>query len=165
MAAITQNTNQSNRMIRFLESLVITNQAGGANQVAANKYIRVPQHAKSAMFLLYLTSAGGTSPSLQLELNVPDISTAAKLAAPDDANVGPLADFAHTAITGTGPYLQQIHFGPGIGAVDSTGAAAADAAYTFSCVLPPVISYRILVDGTTGDEDYTAQLVVVFRES
>ena len=165
MAAITQNTNNSNRMIRFLESLTITNQAGGANQVAASKYIRVPQHAKSALFLLYLTSAGGTSPSLQLELSVPDVSTAAKLAAPDDANTGALADFAHTAITGTGPYLQQIHIGPGLGAADTTGAAAADASYVIPATLPPVISYRILVDGTTGDEDYTAQLVVVFREN
>lgn len=161
MTAIPQNTNQSNRWTRYLESLAITNQAGGAGVVAANKYIRVPHDATHMLFLLFAQSLTGTTPILNFEVNVPDISTEAKRFAPDDANVGPLGGFTFVPITGAGPYLQQVHFGPGL-VLAQTGAAAADYSYTVPCVLPPLVSYRLLVDGATGDEDYTAQLVVEF---
>lgn len=164
MAVITRNETDGRKAVRFLESRTITNLTPSENN--RRRAVKVPEFAKYASFYLFITSQGGTSPTLDMGIEVPDFSTAEKLHAPTDDNLANLADFAGiTQVTGAGPYLQTIDIGPGVTGIadDATGAAAADARMAINTVLPPWLVYRTSLDGTTGDEDYTFQLVLQFR--
>lgn len=159
MAAITENTNQQGKAVRYLFDVSITNQTPTAT---TRNFVRTPPWAKYATLYLFHTSQAGTTPLLDILVEVPDFSTAALLTAPDNGNVGTLGNFAPTQITGTGAFQQQVHMGPGV-IDDNTGSATADASYGINCVLPPVISFGYTVDGTTGDEDYAFLVVVHYR--
>lgn len=162
MAAITENTNQQGKAVRFLENVTITDQAAASTTV--RKFVRVPSWARFATLYLFHQSAGGTAPSLNILLEVPDIKTVALLSAPDDGLLLTLGNFSFTAITGTGPYVQQIHMGPGI-ADDNTGSATADASYGIDANLPPLLAYAYVTAGAgVALEDYTFQLVLHFRK-
>jgi hypothetical protein len=163
MAAITINTTDANRMTRFLESQVITNQSGVVTRTRA---VKVPGQARSVSFYLYIDSQTGTTPTLDFKLLVPDFGSGALFFAPDDVNVALLADFAGiTQVTGAGPYCQTIDVGPDVTGIadDVTGAAAADARMAVNTLLPPWLVYQVITDGTTTDEDYTYRLVAHFR--
>ena len=159
MAAYTiHDDSDDRRAIKFLESLTATNEA-----LSAVKAVRTPHWARYASWSLFVTSQGGTTPTLDLDLIVPDFSTRAKLAAPTDDNPYTLASI--TQVTGTGTYHQTIDLGPGVSGIadDVTGSANADARMMTNCILPPWIVYNLRTDDGDGDEDAACLLVVQYR--
>lgn len=163
MAAITLNMADHSKAIRFLESVVITNQV--PNSTAVTKAVRVPQWAKYASFYIYYDSATGNTPLFDFTLGVPDFGSAANLAAPTDDNVGALGNAEWngiTQLTGGGPYLIAVHVGPDY-TDDDTGSATADSTYVVKATLPPVLTYTYTTDGTSDDEDYAFRIVAHFK--
>lgn len=165
MAAITMNTNNSRQALRFLENVTITNQS--ENSTAVKKGVRVPSWANNVTFYIFFDSAGGTSPLFDFSLGIPDFGTETLLGAPTDANdsatLGNAAWNGITQVTGTGPYLIQIHVGPEV-TDDDVGSANASCEYGVACnALPPIITYTYTTDGTTDDEDYAFRIVAHFK--
>jgi hypothetical protein len=160
MAAYTINENDKGEAVRYLEAIAYTNEG-----TDVSKAVKVPGWAKYLSLYLYIDS-GGTSPTVDLSLWVPDFSTDALFKAPSDDIEAKLADFAGiTQITGTDPYLQTIDIGPGITGIadDATGAASADARMAINTILPPWLVYKLAFDIADTDEDYALQLVAQFR--
>ena len=60
MAAITMNTNQAGKAIRFLEDVTITNQT--ANSTAVTRGVRVPSWASHLSLYIFMDTMGGTRP-------------------------------------------------------------------------------------------------------
>lgn len=163
MTAYTLNATDSSKSVRFLETISVTDAAASGTVIKA---IKIPDRFQFLSLYIYVDAQGGTTPTLDLELDVPDFGSASKMAAPDDGNIAKLADFAGiTQVTGVGPYLQTIDIGPGVTGIadDATGAASADARMAVNTVLPPWLVYKFSYDGTTHDEDYTIRLVAAFR--
>lgn len=164
MAAITMNTNDPGKAVRFLEDVTITNQT--ANTTAVTKGVRVPDWASSMALYIFFDSSGGTTPLFDFKLGVPDIGAFAQLGIPTDAtDVATMGDQAWdgiTQVTGAGPYVKVINVGPTVTA-DDTGSATASDTYAVNASLPPVFTYTYTTDGTTDDEDYRFRLVCVFK--
>ena len=158
MAAYTINTAGQGQATRHLEAIVASNAAADKTRV-----VKTPGWARYLSVYLFLTSQGGTTPTFDFTLFVPDFSTAAKFAAPTDDNPQNLATI--TQVTGTGAYQQVIDVGPGVTGIadDTTGAAGADARMSTNAVLPPWVGYTIDTNIADGDEDATLQVVFVFR--
>jgi hypothetical protein len=158
MAAYTINDTDARKHIRFLEAITATNAAADKTRA-----VKVPADARFLSVYLFITSQGGTTPTFDFSLIVPDFGTAAKLSAPTDDNPATLVSL--TQVTGTGPYQQRIDIGPGVTGIadDTTGAAAGDAVESVNAILPPWLVYTIDTDVTTGDEDFSLNLVFVFR--
>ncbi len=176
MAAITMNTAEIRNGVQFLESYAIVNggAATGATFVAAGfstsgvktRGLHVPPWATKVVFTLFHDSSAGTTPTVDFVLGVPDWGTRSLLLNPTDAtDVATLGNAAWngiTTITGTGPYQIVVEVGPDV-TDDDTGSATASCWYGVKCELPPVITYKISLDGTTTDEDYTQRLAAMWR--
>ena len=165
MAAITMNTADYPKALRFLEDVTITNQT--ANSTAVTKGVRVPPWASHASFYIFYDSAAGTSPLFDFVMGVPDFGDATTYATPTDATdaaavIGNADWNGITQVTGTGPYIIAVHLGPDV-TDDDTGSATASCTYGVKCVLPPVLTYTYTTDGTTDDEDYRFRIVVQFK--
>lgn len=161
MAAITYNTDRQSDRFRLLESRTLTNLSATDTRRFA---IRVPSGARSALFALFIDAMGGTTPTLDFTLSVPDLTDLNSL---DDA---PLADLGGwNGITqktaAASPTLTTVAVGEGVTGIadDDTGSATATDHYSVNTVLPPVIVYTVACSGADTDEDYTYRLAVYFR--
>lgn len=164
MAAVTKNTNQQGRTVRFLEDVTITNQT--AASTAVTKAVRVPHFAKSASFYIFYDSSGGTTPTFDFVLGMPDFGDTTAFDVPTDATdiatLGNAAWNGITQVTGAGPYVIDVHVGPDF-TDDDTGAAAASCSYFVKAVLPPWITYTYTTTDAADDADYRFRIVAVFR--
>lgn len=164
MAAITMNTTDNTKALRFLEDVTITNQT--ANSTAVTKGVRVPGWATKVIFYIFFDSSAGTSPLFDFVLGMPDFGDATTFAAPTDATdlatLGNAAWNGITQVTGNGPYVIVVEVGPDV-TDDDTGSATASCYYGVKCELPPVITYTYTTDGTTDDEDYRFRIVAHFK--
>lgn len=164
MAAVTKNTTDAGRSTRFLEAVTITNQT--AASTAVTKAVKVPASAKSMSLYLFVDAMGGTTPTLDFTLGMPDFGTEAKYAAPTDdtdlASLGNAAWNGITQVTAAGPSVIDIHVGPDF-TDDDTGSATASCSYFVKAVLPPWITYTYTTTDAADDADYTFRLVAVFR--
>jgi len=143
---------------QLLETVAIVNQT--ANSTAVSKAVVVPRWATSAVFLLSVTTMGGTSPLLDFKLSGVNWNTL------DTSHAWDLGGWdGITQLTGAvSPVMVAIDVGPNI-AADDTGSATASCRYGVNCSLPPVIVYTYTTDGTTDDEDYDFTISVSFKGS
>src|SRR3990167_1902963 len=136
MAAVTINSaDVSLDGIQFLEDVTITNQT--AASTAVTKADRVPSWATDLVLTIFHDSQGGTTPTFDFVLGIPDWGSAARLLAPtDDDDIATLGNAAWdgiTQITGTGAYQIVIEVGPAV-TTDDTGSATASCWYGVNSV-------------------------------
>lgn len=164
MAAVTVNNPVIKKGgIQFLESVAIVDQTPTAS---TTKAVSVPDWAVKVLFTIFYDAAAGTSPLFDFVLGVPDWGSDALLGAPTDATdtttLGNAAWDGITQVTGAGPYQIMVEVGPDV-TDDDTGSATANCWYGVKCELPPIITYKYTVDGTSGNEDYTFRLVAQWK--
>lgn len=163
MAAITLNTADAGKAIRFLEDVTITNQV--PNSTAVQRAIRVPEWANRLTFYIFYDSGTGTTPTFDFVAGIPDFGDAASLLAPTDATDALLGNQLWdgiTQVTGAGPYVITVNVAPDLTA-DDTGSATASCNYDVRAQLPPVIYYTYTTGGTSDTEDYRFRIVAHFK--
>lgn len=159
MAVITVLTPDWNATPTYakLETIAIANQAAASTTV--RKTFAVPPWAKYATFVVDVTTATGTAPSFDFDLQWVNI---ADTFPPDDADLSALRDgFGYTAKTAASTSI--IYVGPGV-TEELTGSATADDSYGLGVLLPPWIAYSYTTVGAgASPEDYDATISVYFR--
>jgi hypothetical protein len=163
MAAVTINTADAGRGYRLLETVTITDQA--AASTAVRKAVKVPGWAESCTFFVLVRSMAGTTPLFDFKLEVPDIFTDAKFAAPDDGALSDLGGWdGITQLTAAAsPVLILVDVGPEI-AADDSGSATASCRYGVNASLTPWIAYKYTTAGNgAAKEDYAFDIAVQFR--
>lgn len=163
MAAVTINTASiSTDGLQFLEDVTITDQT--AASTAVTKAVRVPPWATDLILTLFHDSQGGTTPTFDFVLGIPDWGSTAKLSAPtDETDIATLGGWdGITQVTGTGAYQIVIQVGPDVTA-DDTGSANASCDYGVKSILPPWITYTYTTTDAADDADYAFRLVAQWR--
>ncbi len=165
MAAVTINSAAvSPDGIQFLEDVTITDQT--AASTAVTKAVRVPNWATKLLLHLFHDSQGGTTPTFDFVLGVPDWGSTALLAAPSDAtdvaSLGNAAWNGITQVTGTGAYQIVVEVGPDV-TDDDTGSASASCWYGVKAELPPWITYTYTTTDSADDADYRFRLAAQWK--
>jgi hypothetical protein len=130
----------------LLESRALTNTA----TVVHSGLIQTPANAKIARFYLDVTAVGGTTPTV--DFVVQEVHPVLL----DDAKVQNLGSWdGITQLTAAGYVTVTI----------GESATADDTAtqYSIQAPLPRQMYYKVSLDGTTADEDYTYTLYVDFK--
>lgn len=157
MAAITNSQAIQGRS-KLLRTIAYTNLSASATERIA---VQVPVWARYATFVVNLTMAG-TSPLFDFALEGYD-SAGNGGATPDDGFLFALGGWdGITQKTAASDTYTTVDVGPGIGN-DDTGSATASDHYSVASQLPEWIIAKTVMDGTTGDEDYTGTISVYFR--
>ncbi len=148
---------------KLLETLAVTNAAA---TTTVNKGVLVPNHAKNALFVIDITITGTTP---LFDFNIKGVN----VAAPSDSTITYNTADAYTIgsswvgitqlTTDASTPMVTVTIGPNI-PTDNTGSATADCAYGISSILPPVLMYTYIYDGTTHDEDYNGTISVYWDQ-
>jgi hypothetical protein len=159
MAALTViKPDYSKGNLQLLETIALTN----TSTATVNKGVAVPEWAVNAMFVIDITITGTTP---LFDFNIKGINVAAPSSASIPVNTSDAFTLGSSWVgitqltTDASTPMVTVTLGPNI-PTDNTGSATADCAYGVSTLLPPMLMYTYIVDGTTGDEDYNGTISV-----
>ena len=147
---------------KLLETIAYTN----TGAITKYRAFIPPPRTIAATFVLDVTITG-TTPLMDFNLlGVNVAKDAAWFSSPDDTNfynigAGWGAGITQLTTDASSPAVT-IHLSP-YAPIDVTGSATVDSAYSINCFLPPVMAYKYVLDGGTGDEDYNGTISVYWH--